>query len=87
MEIIKNIWYGNLEPQDLTDEDIEKANELSEKVNSCYENLVEKLSKESQKLLDEYISSFEQYNCFLEEKAFESGFKLVVQAIVESLGD
>ena len=85
MDILKDIWYGNLEPQALNDEDAGKANKLAEKVNSCYEKLVDKLSNESQKLLDEYIASFEQYNCFLEEKAFESGFKLAVNTIVESL--
>ncbi len=85
MDLLNDLWYGNLEPQALNNEDADKANILAEKANSCYEKLVSKLSNESQKLLDEYISSFEQYNCFLEEKAFESGFKLAVQAIVESL--
>ena len=85
MDILKDIWYGNLEPQEMAGDDLKKANEYAENVNRCYEKLVDKLSNESQKLLDDYISSFEQYNCFLEEKAFESGFKLAVNTIVESL--
>ena len=81
MNSLRDIWYGNYQPQELSEDDKIKANELADVVNFNYEILKERLSTENKKLLNEYLSSLDIYNCFLEEKAFESGFQLASELL------
>ena len=85
MNVLRDIWYGNYQPQELSEDDKAKANELADRVNSNYEKLKKQLTKENQSLLNEYISSLEMYSCYLEEKAFGSGFQLALGLFLKSI--
>ena len=74
--IIEELFYGNLEPQELTTEITPKLkNKLSELVKK-EEELTSKLSEEEKELFLNYVSEYNELSSISISDGFISGFRL-----------
>ena len=74
--IIEELFYGNLEPQELTTEITPKLkNKLSELVKK-EEELTSKLSEEEKELFLNYVSEYNELSSISIYDGFISGFRL-----------
>ena len=73
--IIEELFYGNLEPQELTTELTPKLKKkLSEHVKK-EEELTSKLSEEEKELLSNYVSAYNEFSGISISDSFISGFR------------
>ena len=73
--IIEELFYGNLEPQELTTELTPRLkNKLSELVKK-EEKLTSKLSEEEKELFANYVSAYNEFSSISISDGFVSGFR------------
>ena len=73
--IIEDLFYGNLEPQELTTEITPKLKKkLSELVKKEAE-LTSKLSEEEKELFQNYVSAYVEFSTTINSDSFISGFR------------
>lgn len=81
MEIIKELYYGNIEP---FEKDSECAEDLK-KLIQAYETICQKLSEEDQEALNKYIELNSELADKTECKMFVQGFCLGAKFMLEIL--
>ena len=73
--IIEELFYGNLEPQELTTElTLRLKKKLSELVKK-EEKLTSKLSEEEKELFANYVSAYNEFSSISISDGFVSGFR------------
>lgn len=80
---IEKIWYGKIKPfEQLRVDDTE----TNKNATLFRKELLTTLTSEQKELLEKYESAQDEVIAFYEKKSFESGFKLGVNIIIESMG-
>ena len=77
MNILQELWYGNIRPNEdkvITDEE----KELVELIARHHETLSSSLKNQNLIVLEKYADCFTEYASLIEAQAFEIGFKLAV---------
>ena len=73
--IIEDLYYGNLEPQETQSGLAHELKSKLKKLNSVEDQLRATLSSESKRVLDEYIDAYNNFSSCGCADAFISGFK------------
>ncbi len=73
--IIEELFYGNLEPQELTTEITPKLKKKLNELVKKEEELTSKLSEEEKKLFSNYVSAYNEFSSISISDSFISGFR------------
>ena len=78
MNILQELWYGNIRPNEdkvITDEE----KELVSLIARHHETLSSSLKNNDLDVFEKYVDCFTEYASMIECQAFEIGFKLVLK--------
>ena len=73
--IIEDLYYGNLEPQETQSGLAHELKSKLKKLNSVEDQLRVTMPSESKRILDEYIDAYNDFSSYSCADAFISGFK------------
>ena len=73
--IIEELFYGNLEPQELTTEITPKLKKKLSELVKKEEELAAKLSDEEKELFSNYVSAYNEFSSISIADGFVSGFR------------
>ena len=73
--IIEELFYGNLEPQELTTEITPKLKKKLNELVKKEEELSSKLTEEERKLFSNYVSAYNEFSSISVSDSFISGFR------------
>ena len=73
--IIEELFYGNLEPQELSTEITPKLKRKLNELVKKEEELTSKLSEEEKELLSNYVSAYNEFSSISISDSFISGFR------------
>ncbi len=73
--IIEDLFYGNLEPQELSTEITPKLKKKLNELVKKEEELTSKLSEEEKELLSNYVSAYNEFSSISISDSFISGFR------------
>ncbi len=73
--IIEELFYGNLEPQELAAEITPKLKKKLSELVKKEEELTSKLSEEEKELLSNYVSAYNEFSSISISDGFVSGFR------------
>lgn len=82
MNILQELWYGNVRPNEdkiLTDEE----KELVSLIARHHETLSFSLKDNDLDVFEKYIDCFTEYASLIEAQAFEIGFKLAIKLLID----
>ena len=82
MNILQELWYGNIRPNEdkvITDED----KELVSLIARHHETLSSSLKNDDLEVFEKYVDCFTEYASLIECQAFEIGFKLAVKLLID----
>lgn len=82
MNILQELWYGNIRPNEdkiLTDEE----KELVSLISKHHETLSSSLKNDDLDVFQKYVDCFTEYASLIECQAFEIGFKLAVKLLID----
>ena len=78
MNILQELWYGNVRPNEdkvITDEE----KELVSLIARHHETLYSSLKNNDLDVFEKYVDCFTEYASLIEAQAFEIGFKLALK--------
>ena len=75
--VIEELYYGNLEPQELTTEIKPKLKKKLNELVKKEEELSSKLSEEEKELFSNYVSAYNEFSSISISDGFVSGFRLL----------
>ena len=73
--IIEELFYGNLEPQELTTELTPRLKKKLSELAKKEEELTSKLSQEEKELFSNYVSAYNEFSSISISDGFISGFR------------
>ena len=73
--IIEELFYGNLEPQELTTELTPRLKRKLSELVKKEEELTSKLSEEEKELFSNYVSAYNEFSSISNSDSFISGFR------------
>ena len=73
--IIEELFYGNLEPQELTTEITPKLKKKLNELVKREEELSSKLSEEEKEMFSNYVSTYNEFSSISISDGFISGFR------------
>ncbi len=73
--IIEELFYGNLEPRELTTEITPKLKKKLNELVKKEEELSSKLSEEEKELFSNYVSAYNEFSSISNSDSFISGFR------------
>lgn len=76
MNYIEELYYGNIEPQELTTEITPKLKKKLRELVSMEEELSAELSDKEKKMLSEFINAYNEFSSISNSDSFISGFRL-----------
>ena len=82
MSILQELWYGNIRPNEdkiITDEE----KELVSLIARHHETLSSSLKNGDLATFEKYVDCFTEYASLIEAQAFEIGFKLAVNMLID----
>ena len=82
MSILQELWYGNIRPNE--DKVISvKEKKLIGLIARHYEALSSSLKDNDLKVFEKYVDCFTEYAYLIEAQAFEIGFRLAVNMLID----
>ena len=85
MTALEDLWYGNIRPVETYIEGNVEYKNLLRLVSKNRETLENELTPKQLELLEKYTASVNEMNSISETAAFQYGFSLGVQLMVESI--
>ena len=82
MNILQELWYGNIRPNEdkvITDEE----KELVSPIAKHHETLFSSLKNNDLVVFEKYADCFTEYASLIEAQAFEIGFKLAENLLID----
>ena len=73
--IIEELFYGNLEPQELTTELTPRLKKKLSELVKKEDELTSKLPEEEKELLSNYVSAYNEFSSISNSDSFISGFR------------
>lgn len=87
MNILKELWYGNIQPNEFPRERSEERQELTKLLFRHGDTLDTMLTEEQKAVLDKYRECHTELSCLDECEVFIRGFRLGMRIAVEALCD
>ena len=87
INIIEQLYYGNIEPQEITTESTRKIRKQLNKLTKAEEDLYQKLNKEEKEQLRKYSELCTEFSCLSCADAFTVGFRLGMQIAHEAFSE
>lgn len=87
MNILKELWYGNIQPNEFPRERSEKRQKLIKLLSRHSNTLDTMLTEEQKAVLDKYRECNTELSCLDECEVFIRGFQLGMMIAVEVLRD
>lgn len=87
MDILEELWYGNVNPMEMNNiQNNPEYQSALRLVNSNYERLQDGLTDKQKQLLMRYAESRNELSNITELDAFKTGFKLGAGFLIASIG-
>ena len=83
IDIMKELWYGNIVPQEDGIFDKPEVKELLGNVARHHEELARSLTDKQKELLDKMMDNWNEYESLAEAEVFTYGLKLRAQLMLE----
>lgn len=80
--ILNDLFFGKIAPWEDRPENIEEFRRLNQQLSQLSDTIEERLDKETQALLDQYISDRSDLESLLQCDSFKTGFRLGVQLML-----
>ena len=85
MNIIKELWHGNICPQTDSRSNSSEMKELMEYMARHHDDLIKTMSDEHKELFEKFHDCWDEYVSLAEAAIFEYAFKLGMQMGIEAL--
>ena len=82
--IIEELFYGNLEPQELTTELTPRLKKELSELAKKEEELTSKLSQEEKELFSNYVSAYNEFSSISISDGFVSGFRFGARFVYDT---
>ena len=83
MKILKEFWYGNIEPTEYDTSSCKEYSELQKLICRNEENLRATMSDEQKELFEKYTDCVREFQTMTDCLIFRNGFKLGARMMVE----
>ena len=83
--LIKELWYGNILPQEASQTNSKEMKELLSYITRYHEDLKKSVTDEQKAIFEKFQDCWVEYASLSEEAIFEYGFKLGMQIAIEVL--
>ena len=83
MNIIKELWHGNIVPQDDSRYNSPEMKQLMEYMARHHDDLLESMTDEQKEILEKFDDCWSEYVSLAEAAIFEYAFKLGAQFVME----
>ena len=87
MNVIKELWYGNIIPQEDSRTNSKEMKELLGYMARHHEDLEKRFSDEQKETFEKFHDSWSEYMSLAEAAIFEYAFKLGMNIAIETLND
>ena len=85
MNIIKELWYGNIVPQDDSRNNSPEMKQLMEYMARHHDELLKSMSDEQKEIFEKFDDCWSEYTSLAEAAIFEYAFKLGAKIMYEML--
>ena len=83
MNVIKELWHGNIVPQDDSRNNSPEMKELMEYMARHHDELLKTMTDEQKKIFEKFDDCWSEYMSLAEAAIFEYAFKLGAQIILD----
>ena len=83
--MIKELWYGNINPQEDSRNNSPEMKELMEYMARHHEDLLKTMTDEQKEIFEKFEDCWGEYATYAEEAIFEYAFKLGMQIAIDVL--
>ena len=85
--IIKELWRGNINPQEDSRNNSPEMKELMEYMARHHDDLLKTMTDEQKEIFEKFEDCWSEYASYTEEAIFEYAFKLGMQIAIETLSE
>ena len=85
MNIIKELWHGNIVPQDDSRNNSPEMKQLMEYMSRHHEDLEKTFNEEQKEIFEKFHDCWNEYMSLAEAAIFEYAFKLGMRIAIETL--
>ena len=85
--MIKELWHGNISPQEDSRNKSPEMKELMEYMARHHEDLLNTMTDEQKEIFEKFEDCWGEYATYAEEAIFEYAFKLGMQIAIETLSE
>ena len=85
MSIIKELWHGNIAPQDDRRNHSPEMKQLMEYMSRHHDDLLKSMTAEQKEIFEKFDDCWGEYMSNAEASIFEYAFKLGMQIAIETL--
>ena len=83
--MIKELWHGNINPQEDSRNNSPEMKELMEYMARHHDDLLKTMTDERKEILEKFHDCWSEYASFSQTTIFEYAFKIGAQLIIEML--
>ena len=85
--MIKELWHGNINPQEDSRNNSPEMKELMEYMDRHHEDLLKTMTDEQKEIFEKFHDCWSEYASLSDEALFEYAFKLGMQIAIETLSE
>ncbi len=85
MNVIKELWHGNIIPQEDSRTNSKEMKELMEYMARHHDDLIKTMSDEQKEIFEKFDDCWSEHMSLAEAAIFEYAFKLGMQMAIETL--
>ena len=85
--MIKELWHGNIIPQEDSRNNSPEMKELMEYMARHHDDLLKTLTDEQKEIFEKFEDCWSEYTSYAEEAIFEYAFKLGMQITIDVLAN
>ena len=85
--MIKELWYGNIVPQEDSRNNSPEMRELMEYMTRHHDDLIKTMTDEQQEIFEKFEDCWGEYASYAEEAIFEYAFRLGARLAIEIQSD
>ena len=85
--MIKELWHGNINPQEDSRNNSPEMKELMEYMDRHHDDLLQTMTDEQKEIFEKFEDCWSEYASYTEEAIYEYAFKLGIQIAIETLSE
>ena len=87
MNVIKELWHGNIVPQEDSRNNSQEMKELMGYMSRHHDDLLKTMTDEQKEIFEKFDDCWSEYSSYAEEAIFEYAFKLGARLAMEVQAD